>query len=487
MSTVTEPSLRRGSVPFLGVLAQSVAHIGPSAAIALFVGFVVGETGSNTWLTFAVTTVIMLMVGYCISHFTRRLANTGDLYGFSTKGGGAGAGIVTAWAQLLFGIVTAQAGIIIFGLYLADLLTNAGVPNNRGFLALWFLLCSAGTWWITYRDVRLSARFMLAIEAFSLLVILFLLVLTLFKHQGSIFDTQQLKLSGFSVHKTLLGTVLIVFAFSGFESSTIFGQEAKHPTRSITQALVGSVGLVGLLFVFSAYVMYMGFEGTKYNLATSASPLADLATIEGVAPFRYVIFAGVAISIFSVVAAVLNSTSRLMFTLSREGLMPPAFSRLGKRTLTPVVGLGVMTAINVVTAAILLLINQSNLTVYGYFSSFAGYGAILAYLIVSLAALGYLYKLGKLRPNHVVVGLIAAAALGYVFYASLVPVQAAPFDWLIYSFFGTVVIVAIVYAVLAARRSPALARVGSSVDKDTAAEQADELQEADTARELGGV
>ena len=54
--------------------------------------------------------------------------------------------------------------------------------------------------------------------------------------------------------------------------------------------------------------------------------------------------------------------------------MPPAFSRTGKRTLTPVVGLGVMTAINVVTAAILLLINKSNLTVYGYFSSFAGYG-----------------------------------------------------------------------------------------------------------------
>ena len=136
-------------------------------------------------------------------------------------------------------IVTAQAGIIIFGLYLADLLPNTGVPNNRGFLALWFLLASAGTWWITYRDVRLSARFMLAIEAFSLLVILCLLVLALFKHQGSMFDTQQLKLSGFSVHKTLLGTVLIVFAFSGFESSTIFGQEAKHPTRSITRALAG--------------------------------------------------------------------------------------------------------------------------------------------------------------------------------------------------------------------------------------------------------
>ena len=67
------------------------------------------------------------------------------------------------------------------------------------------------------------------------------------------------------------------------------------------------------------------------------------------------------------------------------------------------------------------------------------------------------------------------------------PVQAAPYDWLIYSFFGTVAIVALVYAALVARRSPALARVGSSVDTDTAAEQASELQKADTRREVGGV
>ncbi len=84
------PVMRRNALPFLGVLAQSVSHTGPSAAIALFVGFVVADAGASTWLTFALSTVVMLAVAYCISHFTRRLPSTGDLYGFAAKGGGRG-------------------------------------------------------------------------------------------------------------------------------------------------------------------------------------------------------------------------------------------------------------------------------------------------------------------------------------------------------------------------------------------------------------
>ena len=95
----SSPEMRRNALSFIGVITQSVAHMGPSAAIALFVGLVVGDAGASTWLTFALSTVIMLIVAYCISHFTRRLASTGDLYGFAAKGGGAGAGLLTAWAH----------------------------------------------------------------------------------------------------------------------------------------------------------------------------------------------------------------------------------------------------------------------------------------------------------------------------------------------------------------------------------------------------
>lgn len=469
MSTVdTNTEMRRNALPFLGVLAQSVAHMGPSAAIALFVGFVVGDAGASTWLTFALSTVIMLIVAYCISHFTRRLASTGDLYGFATKGGGSGPGILTAWAQLLFGVVTAAAGVIIFGLYFGQLMNDDfGISQGRGMLLLWFALCTAGAAYLTYRDVRLSARFMFYVEAVSLALIVILMVITVGRNLGSIFDGDQLGLKGFSVHQVLIGAVLVIFAFSGFESASIFGQEAKDPTRAITRAILWSVGLCGILFVISAYVMVVGFKGTHHDLATSASPLVDLSKIDGVSFLRYPILIGVSISIVSVVVAVTNSTSRLLFTLGREGLLPPAASRLSKRHLTPVGGIALMTVINAAVAVYLVATNNANETVYGYLSSFSGYGAILAYLVVSVATIGWLRKLGVLTPMHVVACLVAAGALVYVFYENLVPQQPSPFDWLLYGFFGTVVIVIAVWSVLAAKRSPALTRVGSSVDEDT--------------------
>lgn len=469
MTTVNkqEHELRRDSVPFIGVLAQSVAHIGPSAAIALFVGFVVGVTGSTTWLTFAVTTVIMLFVAISISHFTRRLSNTGDLYGFATKGGGSGLGIVTAWSQLLFGIVTAAGGSIIFGLYVADLLVAAKVPNNRGMVLLWCLLLIVASTYLTYRDVRLSARFMLVVEVLSLASIILLLVITLFRHHGSIFDSHQFTFTGFSFHNLMLGMVLIVFAFSGFESCSIFGQEAKDPLHTIPRSLVSSVAITGGIFIIAAYIMVLGFEGTKYNLASSGNPLADLSAINGIGPFHYVIDTGVAISILSVATAVTNATSRLMFTLSRERMFPAAFARLSKRHRTPVVGIMSMFALNVVIILLLTIANRANYTWYGFVATFAGYGVIFAYIFICVAALGYLRKIGKLNPVNILISLIAIAALIYVLYASFDPVQVAPLDYLLYAFCGSVVAVGIIWSVLIVRHSPIVHRVGTSVDEDT--------------------
>ena len=469
MTTVNkeEHELRRHSVPFLGVLAQSTGHIGPSAGIALYVAYIFSVGGQTSWLTWAFTTVIMLFVAIAISHFARRMSSTGDLYGFANKGGGSGLGIVTAWSQLLFGATVTGGGSIIFGIYVADLLVAAHVPNNRGMILLWCVLLIVVANYLTYRDVRLTARFMLYVEALSLAAIFLLLVVTLFRHHGPLIDSQQFNFTGFSFHTLLLGMAIVVFAFSGFESCSVFGQEAKDPLRTIPRSLVGSVAICGVLFVIAAYIVVLGFHGTKYNLATSSNPLADLSIINGWGPFQYVIDAGVAISIFSVAVAATNSTSRLMFTLSRERLFPAAFARVSKRHLTPVVGIVALAALDIVILLILEIAIRVNDTWFNFISVFGGYGAIIAYIFICVAALGYLRKIGKLNPVNALASLIALAGLAYTIYANFVPTLAPPLDYLLDVFCGTVVAVGIGWSVLVVRHSPIVDRVGTSVDEDT--------------------
>lgn len=127
-----------------------------------------------------------------------------------------------------------------------------------------------------------------------------------------------------------------------------------------------------------------------------------------------------------------------------------------------------MTVVNGTTALFLVVSNNANVTVYGYLSSFAGYGAILAYLVVSLAIIGWLRHLHLLSAGHVLVSFGVGASLIYVYYASLVPEQASPYNWLIYGFFATVAVVLVAYGVMRASGSDTLKRVGTTVDDDTA-------------------
>ena len=55
------------------VLAQSVANMAPSAAMALLPLFVFFSAGNALWLSFALGLVVMLMVGYCAAQFGKRI------------------------------------------------------------------------------------------------------------------------------------------------------------------------------------------------------------------------------------------------------------------------------------------------------------------------------------------------------------------------------------------------------------------------------
>jgi amino acid transporter len=462
--------LRRGSLGFFGVLAQSVAMLAPSAAIAVLVGLVVGSAGAGSWLSWAITTAIMLTVGYCIAHFTRRLVTTGNLYGLATKGAGSGVGLLVGWAQVAFGIISGPAFVLGFGIYFAQLLSNFGVSDSRWMMLLWFVLAILLASWFAYRDVRLSARMMLFAEAISIVVLTVLMFVTLAHTRGSIIDHAQLHLTGVSFHSIVVGVVLATFAFAGFESCATLGQEAKAPYRTIPRSVLVSVALAGLFFVFCSYVTFLGYaHQSKYTLATDPAPLADLARIDGVAGFRYVVLIGVVISAFSVITAVLNQTSRMLFTMSREGLLPKQFSHVDASDRTPKTAILILAAVDIATVVVLTIGKSATIIVYGNIATLASYEGVWAYLLIALVTLVFLRRRRQLRPIDAVIALAAAAALGYVYYNTVHPMPPSPADVYLDVFFGSVAASLLTWAVLAFTKSKLLSRVGTSVDVDTSA------------------
>ena len=112
---------------------------------------------------------------------------------------------------------------------------------------------------------------MLAFEGAAIVAVL-ALGIAVWKHTGLAIDAQQFTLVGTTPGGILTGMVLVVFAFSGFESSTALGEEAKDPLRAIPRSVVQSVIVSGLVFIFMAYVVILGFRGLNADLGKSEAP-----------------------------------------------------------------------------------------------------------------------------------------------------------------------------------------------------------------------
>ncbi len=69
-----------------------------------------------------------------------------------------------------------------------------------------------------------------------------------------------------------------IFAFVGFESAATLGKETRDPTTTIPKAINWTAIAAGLFFIFTSYVIMMGFDDDATKLAASSAPLADILT-----------------------------------------------------------------------------------------------------------------------------------------------------------------------------------------------------------------
>jgi amino acid transporter len=472
--------LRRGVLSWFEVLAQSVSNLAPSAVIGLVVGVVAATSGAGSWLIWAIGTVVLALVAIAISYVGRRFFTTGGLYPLSGETAHPAFGHLVAWGALLGIVVGGPAVTLQFGIFFGQFLNLPafGVPYNRWSILIICLAVVLAAGWMSWRGIKLSVRIMLVVEVFSLIVIGILMLIVLARHHGTLFESSQLTLHGVNLHEILAGGVLTVFAFSGFESATALGQESQNPKRAVPLAVIGSVVIAGIFFVFTSYTLYLGFSGSKLSLATSASPLEQISVIAGVSWYRYLVAIGVIVSMFAVVIAIYNAGSRLLLTLARERLAPAPFTRLTSHK-TPSVGILLMALANLVGLAAVVAGNFNAFNSFGDISSLSGNGSATMYVVFAVGVAYYcLVKLPRRSPAAVAVAIVAllgAAGLIYVLYKTFSPFPPFPLSAYAYAYFA-VLVVAFGTLFIAALRPGVLARFGGSVAGDT---RLRELESAD--------
>lgn len=449
-------TLRR-NLGLVEAVALSLSIIAPTMAMAFNVTLAVDAAGRAAPLAFLIGTVALAVVGVAFVAFSRKVAHAGSAYAYIGATFGPRAGFLAGWALLLTYTVYGTGTSVLAGNFLDAALGDYGIDIP----GLWVVAAAVSilaAMVFAYRDMRLAARLMLVLEVVSVLAIvaLGLLVLAAKAPEGG------LTLEPFAPDATLgwsgVGYALVfaVLSFAGFEGAATLGEETADPRRTIPVAVLGTVVIAGVFYVFASYAQVVGFGLDRLDvLASDSAPLNTLALSYGSLHFAALLDLAAALSAFACTLGTLSAASRMLFALGRAGLAP----RLGgahPRHGTP--GAAVMVTGGIMLAGSLLWAPFAGIGgYYGAMGTIGTLALILVYMGVSGASL--VDAFGHRHFVQGLCGLLGALLMLWPLYNALVPEPAWPanlWPWVVVAF------LAVGVAVMAVR--PALARIAFAAD-----------------------
>ena len=419
--------LRRDALNFTETLAQSIANIAPTLTPAVNLQLVFGSSGNGTWFTYLLATMGLLLIGVCIRQFAKKTSTPGALYSYVSMSLGPTAGFITGWALILAYLTTGVAVASYTLPYVGTLVHNTtfSIPMGLAFFALVVGL----VWFIAYKDVRISAKMMLGLEGISVSLILILGV-AMIAHTG-LHLGPQLSLKGMSLNGLQGGMVLAVFSFVGFESATALGAEAKNPKRNIPRAVFMSTAIAGAFFILMSLVMVSAFSTYKTHLDDpNLVALPAMAQIAHAPVLGVLVSFGAIISLFACTLACVTATSRILLSMSRDGLINTHLGKSHGTNATPHVAATACAILIFAIIAGLYIKGFAVLDIYNMNGTIATYGFLVAYVMIAVGAVVSAARDKSISPWLIFSAVVGTLFMGLAIKGSISPWPSAPDNYL---------------------------------------------------------
>jgi amino acid transporter len=411
--------LRRRGLTLTQVLAQSVAAVAPSAAMVTLPGIVIAEVGSAAIACFVVAAAIVFLVGYCLSHFARRMASASGLYSYTAKGLGPVAAFTAGWALMIGYLGIALASVLASALYISSLIglvglapagstvvLSAAIPVLAGLAAL-----------LMVRGIKLSARVALGLEVTSIALILAALAI-LKINQAEGITAPPAATGRLSIDAVGLGVVLAVTSFVGFESAGTLGVEAKRPLVSIARAMRWLPLALGVLYLVAVTAQVATLAAAPLDIWRSPTPVADLTRLRGDTALSAMIDIGVAASFFACIIGSGNAFVRIAFSMGREGILPTVLGRTHRRYATPHIATVALLTLLVFVPLIMVTAHTAPRTSLVALLTLSAFGYLTSYTLVCIATPTFLWRIGELTARPLLAGIVASLTMGTIIYAA---------------------------------------------------------------------
>lgn len=422
---------------FVGVIGMSIALMAPSAGMGLNTPFVAAGAGAASPFVFIISTIGIACVGGGFYRLTKRFNDAGSVYGLTKAAIGPRYGFLAGWFLLLTYVVfigTLLAGFATFADSLITQIFNVNPP-----WVVMYLVGGAAVWFLGYRKIGLSAKVFLSLESVSIVLMLILAFVIIFKGgaHGHSLSLKPLTPEGASFSGLSAALVFGFLTFIGFEGAAALGEESHNPERAVPLALGAAVIVAGIIFTLVTYSQTIGYGVSSSGIkafSTAATPNTDLARMYLGNWATYITNFGAALSTFACALASASGASRVLFSLSRDGRLSRNLSEIHSQHLSPHKAHNMSMALGLLAALVFVPFTDSPSNVYGWLGALATLAVIIAYGMTSVASFVFFArddwrtrKFWNFLPTFFAIPLLA-----YTFKAQILPIPPSPLRYFPY-------------------------------------------------------
>lgn len=297
--------------------------------------------GPYALLAYLGCAVLVMLVVLCFAEVGSRFEQTGGPYLYARMAFGPAVGFQVGWLFWLTRVTAFAALCNLMIDYLAHFWPWVSTTTGRVTVASLATVAIAA---VNIRGVRTAAMIANVFTIAKLVpLVLFIAVGLFFIEPSSYVPQSTPTTTSFSA-----AMLLLVFAFTGFETATVPAGEVRDPRRTLPFAIIAAMAVIVPLYMLIQLVSI----GTLPELASSSTPLADAAGRFAGSLGAAVIVAGAAISITGTLNGIVLASPRLLYGMAEQGQLPALFARTHPRFHTPWVAI-------VLTAACMLALTLS--------------------------------------------------------------------------------------------------------------------------------
>lgn len=346
--------------------------LGPWGLIALGVGVIIGAglfsitgtvaaeyTGPAITLSFAIAAIGCCFAGLCYAEFASMIPVAGSAYTYSYATMGELIAWIIGWDLVLEYTVAATTVSISWSRYLVVFLQGLGIelpheltacPWDGGIVNIPAALIVVIMSLFLIRGTQESSRLNNVIVFLKVAVILIFVVLGWKYIQTDNYTPYIPKNTGvlgeFGISGIFRGAAIVFFAFLGFDAVSTAAQETKNPKRNMPIGILMSLLVCTVLYIIFAHVMtgvahYTEFAGQQgiAPVAVAIDHMGQVDTSGTIHPdypwLNRAIVLAILFGYCSVIMVTLLGQSRVFFSMSRDGLLPPFFSKIHEKYRTP--------------------------------------------------------------------------------------------------------------------------------------------------------